>query len=288
MSIYKIDGTSLDGAYDKNGNSLSVVYNTAGKVIYPPINRTLKIMTYNVGGWYDGKGTNVPADKDDAYYNLQYGMLHNNDPDILFVNEYWAQFSQKPRTALSVLQGIFPYIYDVPYSYNGRKSFGRAFCSKFPLSGYQNHVYDGEEPRYYDTIITTVDGVPITLCVTHLGLSSDVRKPQAAELLAFAKTIKTPLIIAGDMNTASSRAPAGTDYWNVLVPFKEAGYKLANCGDFGRLITYRDLVYGNGALDNIIFSRSFDITAVTVDTTKETDQLDEHIDHEPLIATVTI
>ena len=284
MSIYKIDGTPLSGAYDKSGNALSVVYNMRGKVIYPPINRTLKVMTYNVGGWYDGKGTNVPADKDQAYYDLQYGMIHDNDPDVLMMNEYWDQFSQKPRTAMSFLQELFPYT----YAFGGNTQYyGRCFCSKFPLSGYQSHIYTGEASRYYDTIITTVDNVPITLCVTHLGLTADGRKTQVAELLAFAKTIKTPLIIAGDFNTAVTRRPDGTDYWNVLVPFKEAGYKLANCGDFGRFVTYRD-GDSTGALDNIIFSRSFDITAVTVDHTKENDQLTERIDHEPLIATVTI
>lgn len=281
MSVYNKNGELLSKVYGRSGNLLSAAYSKDGTQIFPDGPVTLKVMTYNIGAWYDGKGTNVPADKDEAYFNLQYGTLADNDPDILFLEEYWDQFSQAGRTAISFLSQLFPYVYPV----NGNtKYFGRCFCSKYPLSGYQQRLYSGQNERYYDTIIANINGQNVTLCVTHLGLTSDVRATQAQELLTFAQTVQTPLIIAGDFNTASSR-PDGTDYNNVLLPFLNAGYSLANCGDFGRLITYMDLEYGNGALDNIIFSEQFTITNVYVDNRKETDQLSEHIDHMPLIAT---
>ena len=282
MSIYNKSGELLSSAFGNSGAYLSAAYSKSGAQIFPDGPMSLKVMTYNVGGWYDGKGTNVPAAQDQEYFDLQYGTIHDNDPDFLLLEEYWDQFSKAGRTALSFLSELFPYVYSV----NGNtKYFGRCFCSKYPLSGYQQRLYAGENERYYDTIIANVKGRNIMLCVTHLGLTSDVRAPQAQELLAFAQTVQIPIIIAGDFNTASSR-PDGTDYNNVLLPFLNAGYSLANCGDFGRLITYMDLEYGNGALDNIVCSDDFTITNVYVDTRKATDELSEHIDHMPLIATV--
>lgn len=284
MSVYDKSGNVLQTIYGKNGQALSAAYSKNGTLIYPDGPIALKVMTYNVGGWYDGKGTNVPAAKDADYYALQYGTISDNNPDILFLEEYWDQFSQAGRTAISFLSQLFPYVYPVD---GNTQYFGRCFCSKYPLSGYQNHIYTNDSPRYYDTIVANVAGRNVTLCVTHLGLTSEKRATQAQELLTFAQTVQTPLILAGDFNTASSR-PDGADYNNVLLPFINAGYSLANCGEFGRLITYMDLESGNGALDNIIFSEQFTITNAYVDNRKETDQLSERIDHMPLITELTI
>lgn len=280
MSIYNKSKELLANAFEKSGTALNAAYLKDGVQIFPDGPTILKVMTYNVGGWYDGKGTNVPAAQDQEYFDLQYGTIHDNDPDFLLLEEYWDQFSKTGRTARSFLSELFPFVYPI----NGNtKYFGRCFCSKYPLSSYQQRLYTGENERYYDTIVANINGQNVTLCVTHLGLTSEVRATQAQELLTFAQSVQTPLIIAGDFNTASSR-PDGADYNNVLLPFINAGYKLANCGDFGRIITYRDLVYGNGALDNIIFSPQFVISYVYCDDRKYMDELPEHVDHMPLIA----
>lgn len=287
MSIHNKSGTALTTAYNLSGQVLTAAYSKNGTIVFQSITSPLKIMTYNVGGWYDGKGTNVPAAKDEAYYELQYGTISDNDPDILFIEEYWDQFSQSGRTAISFLSQLFPYVYPV----NGNSTyFGRCFCSKYPLSNYQQHLFSNDSNRYYDTIVATVENVPVTLCVLHLGLTVEARAAQAQELLTFAQSVQTPFIMAGDFNTAKSATVEGEDYINVIKPFIDEGYKVSNCGDFGRFITYSDTAgtQGQGSLDNIVFSPHFTIQSVEVDDRKLHDNLTETADHMPLIAVVSI
>jgi len=284
MSVYDKSGNVLQTVYGKNGQALAAVYSKDGEQIFPDGPISLKVMEYNIGGWYDGSGQNVPADKDQQYYELQYGTIADNDPDILMMNEYWDTFSKAGRTALSFLSTLFPYIYSAGGT---TQYFGRCFCSKYPLSGYVSHVYAGQSQRYYDTIIANIAGQNVTLCVTHLGLTVADRQTQAAELLSFLQSLQTPFIMAGDLNTASSATTEGEDYINVIKPLIDAGYQVANCGEFGRHITYKDTVgtKGQGSLDNIVFSPQFTITSVSVDDRKLSDQLEETADHMPLIAT---
>ena len=289
MSIFSLDGTQIDAAYDLDGEPLDSAYDYTGGVVWSD---SLKVMTYNVGGWYTGSGSNVPAAKKDQYYALQTGMIEDADPDILFINEYLAQFSADGTSALTMLQSLFPYV----EAKTSGTYFGRAICSKYPITNYTQHSFTtGTTTYYYDSANVTINGKGITLVVLHLMVNPEAdRYLQAQELLAYLLTLDS-FIAAGDYNTGIS-PDYGTDntestpYQHYIKLFTDEGFHVANGGDFGFFVTCNDGVDGAGTdwdIDNIITSSDITITSAHVDTTKLTDGLQDKTDHMPLIATVT-
>lgn len=285
--IYDLSGNALSGAYAVDGDELENAYDTDGNLIYskePPQPTQIKVMTYNVGQWYYGSGDNVPAAKDAEYYALQNGMIQRNNPDVLVLQEYWRQFSKLPRTALSMLQQYFPYIHE-----QGGNSgyFGRCICSKYPISNYTTRTYTTDANRYYDSCTITVNDIPITFTNTHLSVDTqEHRDAEIPQLIAYLQT-QTRFIACGDYNTAIKSDDKTAEAWiHNIKPYLDAGFHVANCGDFGFLYTASNFPDGewNGCLDNIIVSPNITIKSVTVDETKRTDGLPERIDHMPLIA----
>lgn len=289
MPIYNISGNTLHSAYNYVGQTINKAYDIASDVIFPDEPTSIKVMTYNVGEWYYGGGDNVPADKDAAYYALQNGMIAANNPDVLLIQEYWKVFSKTGRTAKSMLDQYFPYIHE-----QGGNSgyYGRCICSKYPISNYTVHAYSNDAKRYYDTCVITVNGVAITFVNTHLDTDETKRLQNVAELVPFLQTLDT-FVCGGDMNTmiqASTANTESTPYINNVKPFVDAGFGTANFQPIedGFKVTYINADLWHGYLDNIYTSSNIGIGTVYVDTTKETDNLGDKIDHMPLIATLQI
>lgn len=281
--IYSKNGISLRDAYNANNQILNEAYDVNGSLVY---RRGLKVMSYNVGGWYDGKGTNVPADKDAEYYALQNEMIARANPDVLCIQEYWGTFSKAGRTALSLLQQYFPYIHEQNKT---NQYFGRCICSKYPISNYTVRTFTKENYRYFDSCTVTVDGTPITFVNTHPGLTQENRDPEIAQLIAYLQTQQT-FISCGDYNTAVTTDDKTSEYWiKNIKPYLDAGFHVANC-DEEFLITSSDYPDGtwNGCLDNIITSANITILSAEVDETKRYDELPERIDHMPFIAELLV
>lgn len=284
MSVYNIEGVELRSVYSKNGNDLSMCYNKDGAVIFT---KQLKVMTYNVGGWYIGSGRNVPAVQKDLYYALQTGMIEDADPDILVIQEYLAQFSDDGTSALTMLQGLFPYVHaEVSGTY-----FGRAVCSKYPITDYVKRQFTQEPSRYFDSCTVTVMETPITVVNTHLGLTQENRDPEIVQLITYLNTLDR-FVCGGDFNTGitpTSANTSSTEYINNVKPFVDDGFNTANFGDFGFLLTCVDRTNGTHYyLDNIYTSANIEVIDAYVDDTKLTDLVDDPIDHMPLIATLQI
>lgn len=292
MSIYDINGNALTSANGIDGTTLPQSYDVNGNIIWTRQPNSIKVMTYNVGGWYIGSKTNVPADKDAEYYALQNGMISNDDADILCINEYTKQFSKLPRTAISLLEQYYPYIHEQGGD-TATVTNGRCICSKYPITNYATHQYSQSgSPRYFDTCTITVGNIPITVVVTHLNYnatSDTARVAQLNELISYLQT-QERFIACGDFNTLDCKNTSGVDYTKMIVPMLNAGFNLANCSDFGFLITYSDEPTDTwtGCLDNIVTSSNINILSATVDTTKLNDNLTERTDHMPLIATVEL
>lgn len=284
--IYKKNGNPLQTVYVKNRQPLNAAYSKSGTQIFPDGPVALKVMSYNCGQWYYGGGDNVPADKDAAYYALQNGMIQQNDPDVLCIQEYWKVFSKTGRTALSMLQQYFPYIHE-----QGGESgyYGRCVCSKYPISNYTIHTYTDNNQRYYDSCTITVSGVPITVVNTHLDTVRANREVEILELVSYLQSL-TRFVAFGDFNTLSCKAVTDADYISVITPLLNAGFHLANCSDFGFIETYADEPTGTytGCLDNIVTSANIEIVSAERDATKLSDGLTERTDHMPLIADVEI
>lgn len=275
MGAYNKSGKLLTPAYNSDGVALAATYGLDGNE-----DRLIRVMTYNAGGWYDGGGTNVPAAKDQEYFNLQYSMISENDPDILMINEYWDQFSGKPRTAMSFLSERFPYIL---HCKGTETVLGRCICSKFPLSHYAEHYYnDAPDARYYDSVFAEIDGRLVTLVVTFFWWNdTDVRASEAQTLVAFLKSLDTPFICCGDLNTARI-----VDNTHVITAFLDAGYDVANRANYGSHITYADTIGSGGycAVDNVIISPDFTFVNIRNDDRKLHDEITtEKADHLPLV-----
>jgi endonuclease/exonuclease/phosphatase family metal-dependent hydrolase len=284
MSIYNKSGIQIYSAYNKSGTSLINAYDVSGGVVFAQSGIPLKVMTYNVGGWYIGSGTNVPTDKYEAYLALQTGMIEGNDPDVLLIEEYLANFSSG-HPAIDILQGLFPYV----HVKTSGTYYGRAVCSKYPITDYEEHYFTNDASRYYDTCTITISGVTVTAVVTHLDTDNTKKYAQIAELIPFLETLPK-FFCGGDFNayiTHGQASPTSTNYINNVKPFIDAGFNTANWGAYGFMDTYSDDDYTMG-LDNIYTSSNITVTGAYVDETKMNDSIVDKIDHMPLIATLTI
>ena len=285
--IYGKNGDALTSAYNASGDSIENAYDVGGEVVFTAQSQILKVMTYNVGGWYLGRGGNVPSAEKALFYDLQTGMIENNDPDVLVIQEYLANFSDDGTSALTMLQGLFPYVHaKVSGTY-----FGRTICSKYPITNYVERTYTQESSRYFDSCTITVNGVPITFVNTHLGLTQANRNPEIDQLITYLSTLDK-FILCGDFNTEMIYETAGVSnqqYIDNVKPFIDAGFNSANFADFGFMMTCINWTNGNHlCLDNIYTSSDIAVSDAFVDETKLSELTEDKVDHMPLIATLTI
>ena len=288
MAVYDIDGTELTALRDNKSVNIRRAYDIDGNPVFA---KMLKVASYNVGGWYDGTGTNVPDAKANAYLKMQNDTLENVNADIICLEEFWTYFSGTTKAYNAILSNFYPYY----HSANGSNQyFGRCICSKFPMSDYAQHSFANEANRYYDEVTVDVNGVQIHVFVTHLSGSSDrqVRIDQAKEIHDYiAAQGYERYIVFGDFNV-SMVSPMSDYNVDVFGSFLEDGCELANGGTFGVLETYsRNSIYDdNLAVDNIIISDAFTAQSTGIDLTKVTFQATngDKIDHIPLIADISI
>ena len=291
MAIYSRNGQQVNTPFNQSGEEIYSAFDVFGTEVYAKIH-TLKVMTYNVGTWYVGRHDNVPAEKDAEYYALQKGIIQQNNADILFLEEYCKEFSKTGRTAISILQECgYTYIHeqggDNPQASNAN---GRCIASKFPISNYVANTFNDGGGMYYDYCSITVNGETINLVITHLHWQD--RTKRASEMA----TIMTKLsdfnrfIFAGDFNSTNCYDETGLDYPILIEPLLDAGYNVANCSDFGFIITYSDEPDDSwtAVLDNIVTPGNMPIISAYRDETKFNDGLNDHIDHVPFIAIVEL
>ena len=279
--IYDIDGNELPIVYDIDGNELSVAYDIDGSEIWTQTQEEpdFVFMTYNTGGWYTGVGYVPPADDEAKYIALQTSIMDSAQADIACFNEYRYTMGESGASASTFLGQYFTHL----HAENGSSSYnGRAIASNYPQSDYTVNTLTGET-RYYDSCTVTVDNVPITVIVTHLHPTSvQTRQTEFAELMDLLETLDS-FILCGDLNTEFSMDKNGADYQGIIKPLLDAGYKCANCGNFGFKKTY----FGSSkelCLDHIVVSPNLKIVSVRTENTKLTDDIDDTVDHIPLIA----
>jgi len=275
--IYDKNGQRLMNVYGADGNSLLRAYDSDGEIIFTP---KIKIMAYNVGQWYTGDHVNVPESEEDAYYALQGGIIERNDPDILLLEEYTAQFGESGKTALSLLSA-YPYRHTITDG-SATNGLQRAVFSKFPIKRYTEHNYISV--YYYDSCVINDD---IFLCIVHLPWNNRANRISCANImLEDAQTSGYKyFIFGGDFNTADYYDTTGADY-AVIQPFITAGCHVANGTNFGFIPTYSDYsdMTDYQCLDNIITSPNITILDAYTDNTKATDDIIAKIDHLPFIA----
>lgn len=291
MAVYDKDGYTLSAAYDKDGYTLSAVYDKDGNNIWTA-DRNLTVACYNVGQWYIGNGSRIPAEVKAEYTELQTTIFDNIHADICMMQEATTTFCQDGTLAETFLE---PWFNDVHITRGNAGFQAHMIASKnIRIEDYTEVPFISAGGNYpgYETAYISYNGKRIFLLNTHVTTSQATQELQCEEVLQ-AVADKEYFVICGDFNTVI-HDKTEVDYINCIKPFADEGYNLANCGNFGIFNTYRRTAEAEPqdgykpATDHIITSANIDIEQVFVDTTKLTDGIGDKIDHIPIVAVLSI
>ena len=166
----------------------------------------LRVMTYNLH-----HGANVGGDPtlDDMARLLRDGRL-----DLVGLQEVDRNWSSRSgfgdqAALLAAATGLhvsfFPTI-----ARDGDAGYGLAILSRqAPVRQLTGLYRVAAEPRGYLAIETEVAGRPLSFVVTHLGLDTEERGQQAAELAKALTALPGPLVLVGDFNCRPDDPAAG-------------------------------------------------------------------------------
>ena len=288
MAIYDGNGNQLNACYDGHGNALQYAYDGEGHLIFTSRETDLKVMTYNIGQWYIGNGSNVPTAKYSDYYALQRSMLASDDADIVGFQEYYDPFSSG-HTVESVIGEYFTnHVNNAVSGYSAKAIYSNGYA----LSSYEEVAFVNGTGRNYIKASIIVNGKTVLVINAHLDTSSNesAKVAQARELFEAVANLEYFIIMA-DFNTVC-KSISDEEYTTIMKQFIDAGYHSANCSEqHGFIDTWTDGTSASATwypCDQIITSANIDMLSVYTDRTKVTDNIGDVIDHIPLIAELAI
>lgn len=273
MPTYDKNGQLVYNAYKKDGTIAQYGFDRNGNLIFPNIDPTdfnFKVMTFNVQSW---SGINE--------WDYINSIFEDYDVDIIGSQE------SKSNSELTAL--------GYTYKATGSEPNTNIVFSKHELSDITSKSYDAnhyEGKRGYQKMYFTFNGKRIALFNTHLETHTGTtyQYPQAQELFD-AVSEEEYFIITGDLNTVCESVN-DAQYINVVKPFVDAGYNVANCCKrFGFNDTWTSGTYASTSWyqpDNIITSANITMANMVVDMTKVELQTELAIDHLPVIAYLKI
>lgn len=134
-------------------------------------------------------------------YEAAISLIRKEQPDVVALvetNDDWLQAMESMRDAL-------------PYAVQSFRAagFGIALFSKFPLTGQQIRLSENppEDAQDYHLVATMMhEGQPITVVVLHPPPPTsprlfEKRNQELAAISAFIRTVTTPVVTIGDLNT---------------------------------------------------------------------------------------
>lgn len=291
MPIYSLNGNQLYTAYDISGDGLYDAYDINGDLVFATTPTILKVMTYNVGQWYIGDSTLVPANKKAEYYNLQTNIFEAHHPDVLFIQEYRDPWCRDGSPASDLLGAFFN---DQEVT-NNSGYIGHSICTKdLPIVNYTSHNFPSNSGSYptYETATITVDERTINIINTHHDYRTSYQPSEISTILSAIHNMDY-FILCGDFNTniyypTDFNDTSTSQYIANIKPFVDAGYHVGNCGTAWLKTYYGDTESTYAARDNIITSSNIYINSIYVDESKLNDNIGDKIDHIPLIAELII
>ena len=196
------------------------------------IKDSLVIAHWNIGHFSNGvsNSTRITEGQYSQKQIESVGLLESVNPDIFGVCEYDDIFSLDGSKSIDAIFYMFNNSAIGPkLSYNCNTIFSK----DLPL--YNQILKDFKQrrqARYFNAVDIMVNSKVIKFVETHLdwneaGVGESCRKSQIEELISFFSKYDY-VIICGDFNVANK-----TEY----TPFDNAGYKKANCGEFGDFLT---------------------------------------------------
>lgn len=242
----------------------------------------LKICSFNVGLWTDGKSSNARVD--DANVKAESiklrRFLGNENFDFLLCEEATHEFDKSYKI------NAYEYCFknNLPHGWTTSDSTASGPVRQFLLTGKYElknvtyHNYENASSRGYVTFTSEIMGREITFINCHLssGYSADdeMRAKERAELIKVLKNCEYGVLM-GDFNARS------IDDFNDFSEFNNA-----NHGYYGDFKTWpaakeSDSNWPNGCIDNIITTKNIKIINVFMGEIAMSD-------HKPLIAEIDL
>ena len=222
----------------------------------------IKVATYNVGD-FSGKDVKAGSEESRKIYRELFKKV---GADIYFLQEDYRYFNEEAKEYAfdAVYSGIHP---------NYQRYFtwapnGKAFLTHLELSDVHHIDYVGNEKFRHPWYLVgkiNVGGKQITLINLHFDwYDKNVRAVEIDQVIDFAKTQKY-CIIAGDFNPSNriNEEVVGPNPMHEVdfAKFREAGFAMANCGEFGVFHTIMDALTGAWPYDNIMVPSTIKITS---------------------------
>lgn len=229
--------------------------------------KVFRVAHFNMGQLSMGKKNHTVIQKHerDSKILLFKQLFNRIDADFFCICEYAPYFSLLPDSSENVkdltkdaILRKYKYHKSCNRSY---KNCNSIFSRKKKLKNFEVVKYSQGKGRCYVVADVMFGENVVKFVETHLDVSKmkEFREIQIKELLAAFQNEKN-VIICGDFNVASI---------NEYDLFKENGYTLANCEDFGQLITF-PYSKGGACFDNIM-CKGFNISNVQVFDTNLSD-----------------
>jgi endonuclease/exonuclease/phosphatase family metal-dependent hydrolase len=206
-----IDRTTKDGRAPSDHFPVTAVLRAKAADAKP----TLRVLSYNI---HHGEGTDAKLD-----LPRLARVIRAADPDVVALQEVDDKTKRTKgvdQTAeLARLTGLYG-AFGKAIDFEGG-GYGQAVLSRVPLGKGVVHTLPGEpdrEQRIAFAVPLTLDGREFTFATTHLHhQSDDFRQKQAAKLTEVFADIKTPVIVAGDLNANPDSKPLAllTPKWTI-------------------------------------------------------------------------
>lgn len=236
----------------------------------------LRLAQWNIGHFSFGNLSNSTIDEINFYNHYQQykDMLNMIDADVLAVCEYSEIFGKNETGEQYSREVLFN---EYPYIYEGHQSnyACNALFSRIEINNVRSNIFFSLNTNYYYiTADLNISDKNVKLVSTHLAFNKDDDQYALLQIeeLLYLFGNEEYVIMMGDWNVKD------VDIFNLFV---NAGYQLANHGEFGDFVTFSPKKnVRNRVLDNIM-TKGLTISNVSV-ISKDLS------DHYPLITTFKI
>lgn len=223
----------------------------------------IKVATYNVGD-YSGRDMKHGSDASRKAFRE---VMEKVNADLWGLQEDVKCFNNETGEMAfdAIYSSVLP---NYARNYSGNYN-GKAFLTRYGLSDVEPVKYMGDLKYRHPWFLTgklTVEGKEITLICLHFDWSDkNVRAEEIRQLLEFAKS-QEYCIIMGDFNP-EDYADDGKKLSNTLLydeefgRFQEAGFSIANGGEFGTFDTIINCHSSPCPFDNIMVTPNIKIVA---------------------------
>lgn len=273
--IYNNIGDVVNSIYNSQGLQANMLYDSSGNLLTQSENKTLKVMTYNIG-IFTGRNT----------LDVLQHIVNTYDADLIGLQEV-----QKTslNSNFNKAFGNYPY-YKLGTQYNKD-----GILSKTELINTSSTLYNYNtlEQRAFTKGYINFNGQQICFINTHLEQTSggEAKVRQAQQLHEILQN-EEYFILTGDFNTICHDVNH-SEYLQIIKPFLDMGAHSVNCtAESGFINTWTDkttLTQDNGhPCDHIIVSNKISVKNVIFDQYKNTINSSESVDHIPIIAELEI